>query len=306
MKSNTRFLVTVLALLLGATFTLLGCMHAVAEVKSPSKPYDMDIVAEAVIEQGADVLDDTPTAQTELQKKFSDMAEISENGKSITVISEEFLEGYWKDVESSGKSMALTTEEVLYIIQDSVRLYFDYDEYVLCANSPYLNEHTKLLKHQAILNGTLTAFPLGESMLENNYSHICDGINRIILYRLAALSTADAFVFADDVLRSTGDYDDSYSSLYADTVFYIPSDTPEIDTEIYIKLIEGEGDLTEHENVRFFTIQISALESIELFDGSSSLKLFPTAEMEATQSNRGSYRNARDYNHGGRGNILGK
>ena len=45
MKSNTRFLVTVLALLLGATFMLLGCMYAVAEGKGPSKPYDMDIVA---------------------------------------------------------------------------------------------------------------------------------------------------------------------------------------------------------------------------------------------------------------------
>lgn len=286
MKSNTRFLVTVLALLFGATFMLLGCMYAVAEGKSPSKPYDMDIVAETVIEQGTDVVDDTPTAQTELQKKFSDMAEISEDGKSITVISEEFLAEYWEDIESSGKSKALTTEEVLYIIQDSVRLYFECTKYVLPANFPYVNEHAKILKHAAILNGTLTAFPLGESMLENNYSHICCDINMIILYRLAALSTADAFVFADEMLRSTGYYIDSYNTLYSDTVFYIPSDTSGVDTDTLIKLLQGKGDLIEQDDVRIFTINFLSTERIEFFDGSSSIKMFPTAEMEATQSNR--------------------
>lgn len=287
MKNNFRFFSTVIALLLAAIFILTGCIYAISESKGDPKTYDMNIVSETVAEQGGAVIDNSPASQSDLQKKFSEMYEISESGKTITVISEEYLENYWRDIQNSGKSRALTTGEVLYIIQDSVRIYFEYDKYIIFANSPYLHAHQKMVMRTIVPDGILTAYPLGKALMENNYSSVCVDIHRIILYRLAALSTPDAFIFADEAIQSVGGDPATYNGMYPASVFYIPSDAPVSDAEALTDFI-GDGNATDElkEQVRIFNIRSFGAERVEFLTDGFSVTVFPTTEMEATQANR--------------------
>lgn len=94
MKNNFKFFGIVLALLLASSVFLIGCMYAIAAGTGDAKVYDMgsQISADSNIITG----DDAPISQTELQEKFSAMYDVSEDGKSITVISEDYLNNYWK------------------------------------------------------------------------------------------------------------------------------------------------------------------------------------------------------------------
>ncbi|MBQ5837363.1 MAG: hypothetical protein IIW39_01700, partial [Clostridia bacterium] len=120
MKKEFKFLISVVSILLVSSLILAGCMQALSESNGESKDYDMNIVSEIIAESKPETdTDEPPMTQTDMKEKFSSMYEISENGKSITVISEEYLNSYWSD--GKRKNKALTSEEVLYIIQDSIR-----------------------------------------------------------------------------------------------------------------------------------------------------------------------------------------
>ena len=76
MKTNIKFFGTILLLLLASSVILTGCMYAIAAEKGRTKSYDMGSRIEnsegTVAEGGA------PTAQAELQKKFSSIEEQKE------------------------------------------------------------------------------------------------------------------------------------------------------------------------------------------------------------------------------------
>ena len=82
MKNNFKFFSIVLVLLLASSIVLMGCMYAIAAENGDAKVYDMGSQISA--DSNIIVDDDTPTSQTELQKKFSAMYDISEDGKTIT------------------------------------------------------------------------------------------------------------------------------------------------------------------------------------------------------------------------------
>jgi hypothetical protein len=111
---------------------LAGCMQVLSQNDSEPKDYDMDIVSQTVAESTTEVITkDPPVSYNDMQKKFSDMSEISEDGRSITVITEEYLKDYWRSNYEKEVIHSLTTEEVYFIIQDSIRIYEEYDEVVL-------------------------------------------------------------------------------------------------------------------------------------------------------------------------------
>ena len=123
MKKEFKFLTTVVSILIVSMLILAGCMQVLSQNDSEPKDYDMDIVSQTVAEsKPEDITKDPPVAQNDMQKKFSDMSEISEDGRSITVITEEYLNNYWQ--ENKSKQVALSAAEVLYIIQDSIKIYF--------------------------------------------------------------------------------------------------------------------------------------------------------------------------------------
>ncbi|MBQ3230741.1 MAG: hypothetical protein IJB49_06950 [Clostridia bacterium] len=281
MKRNTKFFTIVMSLILLSAIILTGCMYAIAADNGGVKPYDLNIVS------GRTNINDSPTSQSDLQRKFSNMSKISETGRAITVISKEFLDNYWQSIGIGQESKALTTEEVIFIIQDSIRLYFEYEEYTLCGNMSYLNQHAKLVECTSLPNGTITLSTLDEGMLENNFDVISEDIHRIILYRLAALSTTDSFIFADEAMKIINCLE-TPDSIFLKSIFYVPSDAPVKDYNVLAEFINGKIDDTKH--IKIFDICYCGDTRVMFYaDGSNSdsvADLFPTAEMMATQANR--------------------
>ena len=128
-----KFILIAVCLLLVALLTLGACMYAIGENKDISKPYDM----------GSEITvtppEDTPTAQEQMEKKFSVYNHVTEeNGKKIlTLFSEEQAEEQWMK-RRSGEEFRLTYDEILFLISDSARLYETYDEIVL-SNVPFVH-----------------------------------------------------------------------------------------------------------------------------------------------------------------------
>ncbi|MBR6553854.1 MAG: SseB family protein, partial [Clostridia bacterium] len=126
-----KFILIAVCLLLVALLTLGVCMYAIGESKAESKPYDMGETVSVAPE-------DTPTAQEEMEQKFSVYNHVTEeNGKKIlTLFSEEQAEEQWTKREN-GEEFRLTYDEILFIISDSQRLYETYDEIILTNASEY-------------------------------------------------------------------------------------------------------------------------------------------------------------------------
>ncbi len=139
-----KFILIAVCLLLVALITLGVCMYAIGENKDISKPYDM----------GSEITvtppEDTPTAQEQMEKKFSVYNHVSEtiSGKKIlTLFSEEQAEEQWTK-RQNGENFRLTYDEILFLINDSARLYETYDEIILTNASEYgvaSTEHEELV-----------------------------------------------------------------------------------------------------------------------------------------------------------------
>lgn len=282
MKKEVRFLIAIISLLLVSAFILAGCMQALSESKGESKDYDMDIVSEIIAESKPDTdTDEPPIAQTDMKEKFSSMYGISEDGESITVITEEYLNSYWSD--GKRKNKALTSEEVLYIIQDSIRIYFEYDSLTVISNPMLESMHGNLIARYPLMNGTLTAFPLDMQAIDTNYAAVCQSVHALIVYRLAALSTPDAFIFADEALQAYGSLSD-FKSTYVQSVFYVPWDAPTKDYDILARFICG--NIVDYDQIGIFDISYYGDTRVIHYSGGTSTAVFPTAEMESTQANK--------------------
>ena len=64
MKNNKKFIVIAVSLLLVSALVLGGCMHFLSEPPESTKEYDPDEMSRP------SVIEETPTAQSALQKKF--------------------------------------------------------------------------------------------------------------------------------------------------------------------------------------------------------------------------------------------
>ena len=232
MKNNFKFFCIVLVLLLTSSIVLAGCMYAIAAENGAAKVYDMG--SQINTDDTTIVDDDAPVAQSELQKKFSEMYDISEDGETITVISEDYLNKYWQSNYEKEVIHSLTIEEVYFIIQDSIRIYEEYDEIVLTGFAsissmiqvaerfPFVED--KVIKTQ------LDAIPYYE------WDDI-EAIYEIILYRLKALSSPKAFVTGEEAIRFVGWDPMSSDPILALTTFYIPDYSENTDRDTILEAI---------------------------------------------------------------------
>lgn len=147
---NSKIIIIAASLVLAAALALCGCMYLIGEPPEETKE----------ITQGEmtlpPVIEETPTAQSEMQKKFGAYGreEIGDNGECI------FHLFTWEQVEESlqmrkdGVRQPLTFDEISFIINDTVRLYFEYDKIVM----PDFSNHTTgveiNLYHSSITQGT--------------------------------------------------------------------------------------------------------------------------------------------------------
>ena len=126
MKRNVKFFTIVVALLLLSALVLTGCMYAIAADRGETKPYDLNEQKYNSEGSGSVIVEgDAPTAQTELQKKFS--VYLHKDGSTVTVLSEEQY-AELNTVRENDKRNPLTYEEILFLVNDSISLYFTCDE----------------------------------------------------------------------------------------------------------------------------------------------------------------------------------
>ncbi len=276
MMSNSKFFSIVLVLLLASTIVLTGCMYAVAAEKGEAKVYDMG--SQINVNGSIIVGDDTPIAQTELQKKFGTMYDISENGKSITVITQEYLNEYWDSNYDKEVIHSLTTEEVYFIIQDSIRIYMQYDKVILTEFGS-VSSIMQVAERFPLVRGQEVCRPI-TSYLDRDKVEV--DIHTIIMYRLKALSSPKAFFTGADAICFVGGNPASYDGMYPESVFYIPGYSANTDRDYILSIMGGSTNFTD---LKRFTdlFEISEFGGIGINFSSiangSTTKVFPTEDI---------------------------
>lgn len=179
MKSNQRTVIVALCLVLASVLALTGCMYALAAETGDEKPYTSEDFENSF---GDAVIEDAPVSQDSMQEKHAKYLQVSEDGKEVTVFTDEQLDELLA-VRASGKRNAVTYDDILYIINDSVRIYSTYDTVVLNAD---LAKQLDLNVFTCNDTGAITTCKPDSDI---NYSKMVRDIYSIIVYRLYALDS---------------------------------------------------------------------------------------------------------------------
>ncbi len=284
MKKEFKFLTTVVSILIVSMLILAGCMQVLSQNDSEPKDYDMDIVSQTVAESTPeDITKEPPVAQNDMQKKFSDMSEISEDGKAITVISEEYLKDYWRSNYEKEVIHSLTTEEVYFIIQDSIRIYEEYDEVVLTGFASISSMMQVAERFPFVKDKVIKTQPDVTPYYEWDDT---EAIYEIILYRLKALSSPKAFFTGEEAMLSVGEEPMINSTMLPWTTFYIPNYSESTNRD-YILNVVGYGSamnstVIEDEFSELFSFcnKNGAYINFESKNYEKSTKVYPTVELD--------------------------
>ena len=283
MKRNVKFFTIVISLLLLSSIILTGCMYAIAADNGEMKPYDLNGQKQNSDSSGGNIVEDAPLAQDSLQAKFEAMYEISEDGKTITVISEDYLNNYWRSNYEKEVIHSLTTEEVYFIIQDSIRIYEEYEEVVLTefgsvSSNMQIAERFPLVENKTIKT-QLDVTPYYEW-------DDTEAIYEIVLYRLKALSSPKAFFTGEEAMISVGKEPMINSTMLPWTTFYIPNYSESTNKD-YILSVVGYGHsmnstVIEDEFSELFSFcnKNGAYIYFESKNYEQSTKIYPTVELD--------------------------
>lgn len=280
MKNNFKFFCIVLVLLLTSSIVLAGCMYAIAAENGAAKVYDM---GSQINTNNTIADDDTPMTQEELQMQFSEMYDISEDGKTITVISREYLNDYWQSNYEKEVIKSLSAEEVYFIIQDSIRIYEEYDEVVLTGFASVSSAEV------------VERFPFIEDKIIKTHPDTTpyykwddtDAIYEIILYRLKALSSPKTFFTGEEAIHYVGGDPSITSTMLPWTTFYIPDCSKNTDRD-YILSVVGNSlesnsdavDADKYSDLFSFCNKYGASISFESKSNGLSTKVYPTVELD--------------------------
>lgn len=287
MKRNVKFFTIVISLLLLSSIILTGCMYAIAADNGEMKPYDLNGQKSSSESDGGKapghILEDAPAPQDLLKEKFKSMYEISEDGKSITVISEDYLNNYWRSNYEKEVIHSLTTEEVYFIIQDSIRIYEEYDEVVLTGFASVSSMMQVAERFPFVEDKTIKTQPDVTPYYDWDDT---EAIYEIILYRLKALSSPKAFFTGEEAIRSVGREPGIDSTMLPWTTFYIPNYSENTDRSTVLKAI-GYAVIP---NIDYHVDVISDLFSFCNKNGAyinfesknyeQSTKVYPTVELD--------------------------
>lgn len=179
MKSNKKITLIAVSLVLASALLLTGCMYALAADIGDEKPYTSDDFETSFIDA---TIEGAPEAQSSLQEKHAGFLHDSEDGKAVTVFSAEQLSELLA-VREAGKRNPLSYDELLFIINDSARIYSAYEEIVLDVS---LAQRLDINVYSMTDNGVITTC---EPDSDYNYSKMVRDIYSIIIYRLYALDS---------------------------------------------------------------------------------------------------------------------
>ncbi len=125
MKNNLKFFAIALSLLLASSLLLAGCMYTIAADNGEPKAYDRDCLSADISGPDPADLEAAPLPQKALQEKFNRY--IHAEGNVVTVFSEQQYNEL-KAIREKGERVPLSYDEVLFLMNDSVNLYFRYEE----------------------------------------------------------------------------------------------------------------------------------------------------------------------------------
>lgn len=283
MKRNVKFFTIVISLLLLSSIILTGCMYAIAADNGEMKPYDLNGQKENSDCSGGNIVEDAPLPQQSLQAKFEAMYEISEDGKTITVISEDYLNNYWRSNYEKEVIHSLTTEEVYFIIQDSIRIYEEYDEVVLTGFASVSSMMQVAERFPFVKDKVIKTQPDVTPYYEWDDT---EAIYEIILYRLKALSSPEAFFTGEEAMLSAGKEPMINSTMLPWTTFYIPNYSESTNRD-YILSVVGYGNsmnstVIEDEFSELFSFcnKNGAYIYFESKNYEQSTKIYPTVELD--------------------------
>jgi len=283
MKRNVKFFTIVISLLLLSSIILTGCMYAIAADNGEMKPYDLNGQKENNDSLGGNIVEDAPLPQQSLQAKFEAMYEISEDGKTITVISEDYLNNYWRSNYEKEVIHSLTTEEVYFIIQDSIRIYEEYDEVVLTGFASISSMMQVAERFPFVKDKVIKTQPDVTPYYEWDDT---EAIYEIILYRLKALSSPKAFFTGEEAMLSVGKEPMINSTMLPWTTFYIPNYSESTNRD-YILNVVGYGSamnstVIEDEFSELFNFcnKNGATVFFKSKNYEQSTKIYPTVELD--------------------------
>lgn len=179
---------------------------------------------------------DLPPAQKEMIIKYSVYNHVDESGKVIKLFSDEQSKSF-KKRKKKGERLYLTYDDVLFLINDTIRIYNTYDEVILTD----LTDHTIPINKNLFKSGDQTIKTYHGDFSEFNnvrakseYSIMKESILEILNYRISVLTTE--YLTARIVDTST------YNFFWYDLTFdddYLPNKTVRYDR---ILLIEKDGE----------------------------------------------------------------
>ncbi len=252
------FIITVASLIISAVLVLCVCMYFIWDKNAgKTAPIVNDVIDEVSTVPTPEK--DKPS-QEELRAKFSAMYEINEADNSITVISEEYLKVYWAMNSIKESVRSLSVDEVLYIIQDSIDIFYRYDRVILGSfvaesNAPW-------------------RFPYFEeeawyAPVRNQYENVKQ-IYEIILYRIRMLSSPTAVLEGIPEMH--------YSHVLKS--FYIPGFSDETDREALVNEFIETSIPFELDFFRLDESDDGDGKVISLYSGGVRTQVYPTLEME--------------------------
>ena len=207
----------------------------------------------------------TPVSHEELKAKFSAMYECSKGNASICVISESYLENFWSSNYKKEVIHSLSIAEVLYIIQDSIRIYNEYDTIIL-------------LGFSATDAAISSRFPaLEKQTITPNYDdrdQAREDVRKIIHYRLQALSSPEAFFTVAEMMEYRNIDLEFVPDICQEVFFYIPNYSAITNRDLYL----SDANYSNSRS-RFGVFCFSYFNRIVLFSCSNPETVFPTKEL---------------------------
>ena len=288
MKNHWKFIVSVVSIILSSALLLTGCMAAIAASADTPRPYQLYTVPQTVPDAGSNSnaethhhspsvtpnsvelqsnpnLTDPPVSQEELKAKFSAMYAFSKGNKTVSVISETYLKDFWSSNYEKEVVHSLSISEVLYIIQDSIRIYNEYDTIILAgfsADTPNAATRFPVLEQQTINPNT------------DDRDQAREDVRKIIQYRLQALSSPKAFFTVAEMMEYRKTDLETIPDICQEVFFYIPNYSADTNRNLYLNDANYRNSRSKYGIFCF-----SYFNRMVLFTRGNPETVFPTKEL---------------------------
>lgn len=287
MKNNWKFILSVVSIILSSILLLTGCMAAIAASADTTRPYQLSTIPQTIPDAGGNSnaetvrqlpivtsdlveaqidpeLEEPPVSQEELKAKFSAMYDFSKGNNTVSVISETYLEDFWSSNDEKEVVHSLSIPEVLYIIQDSIRIYNEYDTIILPGFSANAAISTRF---PALEQQTITPNP-------DDRDQAREDVRKIIQYRLQALSSPKAFFTVAEMMEYRKIDLETIPDICREVFFYIPNYSAETNRDLYLIDANYYNSCS-----KFGVFCFSYFNRIVLFSCGNPETVFPTKEL---------------------------